>query len=75
MLIHRNGHSPFEASCLDLGDEVLPSAFDIVLQDTERKPGLEEHGAHQASPSTSSSAASRAPRKPAAKIVSLRDTR
>lgn len=75
MLTHRNGRFPFEASCLDLGDEVRTSAFGIVLQDIERQFGLEAHEADQASPSTSSSAASKAPKKPSAKTCSFRVTR
>lgn len=71
MLAHRNGRSPFEASCLGLGDEVLTSAFGIVLQENEQPPGLEGHEARQASPATSASAASRAPKKPSEKTCSF----
>ena len=75
MLNRKNGLSPFGGFCLGPGDGVLTSAFGIVLQDTERQPGLEAHVAHQASSSTSSSAASKAPKKPSAKTCSFRDTR
>lgn len=71
MLDRKNGLFPFGGFCLGPGDEVLTSAFGIVLQDTERKPGLEGHEACQASPSTSSSAASRAPKKSSVKTCSL----